>query len=193
MKLVVGLGNPGPAYARTRHNLGFMVIEALAKHFGAKFKDGRKSGALKIKLRHEGNDFILCMPLSYMNLSGGPASKLMRENKLTPRDLLVICDDVNLGLGRIKIKAGGSAGGHNGLNSIISALASEDFARLRVGICAPRGQKDLSGYVLSRFSKAEEAAAVEAIERAKDAVLCWLENGTEITMNRFNRMKGVEQ
>jgi PTH1 family peptidyl-tRNA hydrolase len=166
-----------------------MVADALAKQFGSRFKDDARSGSLKAKLRYKGKDFILCKPSSYMNLSGGPVLKLMHANKLVPKEVLVVCDDVSLGLGRIKAKARGGSGGHNGLDSIIRALGSKDFPRLRIGISAPFVRKDISDYVLSRFSKAEEARLLQALERAKEALLCWLENGIEITMNRFNQMK----
>lgn len=193
MKLVVGLGNPGPAYTYTRHNVGFTVADALCKDFGAQFRNDRKSNALKVKLHYQEKDFVLCKPLSYMNLSGGAVLKLMREHRLAPEDILVVCDDANVGLGRIKIKAAGSAGGHHGLESIIHALASERFSRLRIGVSAPVGQKDISAYVLAPFSKDEQGPIHEAIEKAKEAVLCWLKNGVEITMNRFNRMRGEEK
>ncbi|TAN62243.1 aminoacyl-tRNA hydrolase [bacterium] len=186
MKLIVGLGNPGTAYRNTRHNSGFMAVDALVKGFAGSFRKDAKCGALKAKLNYKENDFILCKPLSYMNLSGGAVLKLMRREKITPRDILVVCDDVNLDLGRLRLRAGGSSGGHKGLESIIRSLSSDAFSRLRIGVSSPRGQKDISGYVLSPFSKDEQRVMREGIEKSKDALLCWLEYGIEETMNRFN-------
>lgn len=192
MKLIVGLGNPGPAYKNTRHNLGFTVVDSLREDFRGNFKKDAKSGALKAKLNYQEKDFMLCKPLSYMNLSGGTVLKLMRENKLKPQDLLVVCDDVNLELGRIKVKAQGSAGGHKGLASIIQSLSSERFSRLKIGVSAPRGQKDISDYVLSHFSKDEQRLMRDTVEKAKDALLCWLENGIDKTMSKYNRQSEGE-
>lgn len=186
MKLVVGLGNPGGAYTKTRHNLGFMVIDSLLDDFGARLKNDAACGYLKIRLDFKKKDFILCKPLTYMNLSGVAVLKLLRKNNLKAEDVLVICDDVRLALGRIKIKAKGSAGGHKGLESIIKSLRSQMFARLRVGVAAPQGQKTLEGYVLSPFTCEEQKVIQGSIEKARQAVLCWLENGTEAAMNRFN-------
>lgn len=192
MKLIVGLGNPGPAYRNTRHNLGFMAVDELIKDFSSGFRKDAKNGVLKARLNYRDSDFILCKPLSYMNLSGGPVLKLMRQEKIAPQDILVACDDVNLGLGRIKIRARGSSGGHKGLESIIQSLSSDEFSRLRIGVSSPHGQKDISGYVLSPFSREEQGIIREGIEKARNAMLCWLENGTEEAMNRFNQRKGED-
>lgn len=186
MKLIVGLGNPGPAYKNSRHNLGFIVADSLGEDLAGTFKKDVRSSALKARLNYKEKDFVLCKPLLYMNLSGRPVLKLMRENKLKPQDLLVVCDDVNLELGRIKLRGKGSDGGHKGLASIIEALGTERFARLRIGICAPKSREDMNDYVLSPFSRDEQRIMRDAVEKAKEALLCWLENGIEITMNRFN-------
>ena len=223
MKLVVGLGNPGLAYKKTRHNLGFMVVDAFLKDFGASLRsdqsDGsaclpdrqglvsnsqshqpegsglasnsqshKKSNSLKARLVFKKKDFILCKPLTFMNLSGSAVLKLAVEFKLAPEDILVICDDINLGLGRIKIRAGGSSGGHRGLESISQSLKSRIFARLRIGIAASESREGLSGYVLSPFSHKEQRVIQKSIEKAKEAVLCWLENGVEAAMSNYNRM-----
>lgn len=186
MKLVVGLGNPGSAYKNTRHNLGFMVIDALAKDFAVRLKPESKTNTLKVNSDFRGEALVLCKPLSYMNLSGSTVLKLLRENRAHPQDILVICDDVNLELGRLKLKAGGSAGGHNGLVSLITSLKTEAFPRLRIGVAAPEVKGKLSDYVLSRFSRGEQKVIQRAIAEAKKAVLYWLENGIEAAMSRFN-------
>jgi PTH1 family peptidyl-tRNA hydrolase len=186
VKLVVGLGNPGSAYKNTRHNLGFMLVDALAKDFAVRLKPESKTNALKASSDFRGKSLVLCKPLSYMNLSGAVVLKLLRENRVHPQDILVICDDVNLELGRLKLKAGGSAGGHNGLVSLIRSLKTEAFPRLRVGIAAPEVKEKLSDYVLSRFSRGEQKVIQGAIDQAKKAVLCWLENGIESAMSGFN-------
>lgn len=193
MKLIVGLGNPGAVYRNTRHNCGFMAVDALIKDLGGGLRKDAKSATLKAKLSYKDNDFILCKPLSYMNLSGAPVLRLMRQENIAPEDLLVACDDVNLELGRLRLRAEGSSGGHRGLESIIKSLPSDTFSRLRIGVSSPRGQKDISDYVLSPFSKDEQSLMRGAIEKARDAMLCWLENGIEETMNRFNKRKGEEK
>lgn len=186
MKLVVGLGNPGSAYKNTRHNLGFMVIDALSKDFAVRLKSESKTNALKAIFDFQGKAHVLCKPLSYMNLSGSAVLKLLREHRVHPQDILVICDDVNLELGRLKLKAFGGAGGHNGLVSLITSLKTEAFPRLRIGIAAPEVKGKLSDYVLSRFSRGEQKIIRRAVDEAKRAVLCWLENGINVAMNRFN-------
>lgn len=186
MKLVVGLGNPGLKYKNTRHNLGFMLIDALAKDFSVRLKPESKTNALKANSDFRGKALVLCKPLSYMNLSGPVVLKLLQENRAHPQDILVICDDVNLELGRFKLRARGSAGGHNGLVSLITSLKTAAFPRLRIGIAAPEVKGKLSDYVLSRFSRGEQKVIRQAIDEAKKAVLCWLENGIETAMNRFN-------
>ncbi|OGX42663.1 MAG: aminoacyl-tRNA hydrolase [Omnitrophica WOR_2 bacterium RIFCSPLOWO2_12_FULL_46_30] len=190
MKLVIGLGNPGPAYKNTRHNLGFMVIDALSKDFAVRLKSETKTNTLKANTDFRGKALVLCKPLSYMNLSGSAVLKLLRENGARPQDILVICDDVNLELGRLKLKAGGSAGGHNGLVSLIASLKTEAFPRMRIGIAAPEVKGKLSDYVLSRFSRGEQTVIRRAIEQAKKAVLCWLENGINLAMDRINPGSG---
>ena len=183
---MIGLGNPGPAYKNTRHNLGFMLIDALSKDFAARLKPESKTNTLKANSDFRGKAFVLCKPLSYMNLSGLSVLKLLQENRAHPQDILVICDDLNLELGRLKLKAFGGAGGHNGLVSLITSLKTEAFPRLRIGIAAPEVKGKLSDYVLSRFSRGEQKVIQRAIAEAKKAVLCWLENGINVAMNRFN-------
>ena len=179
MKLVVGLGNPGLKYKNTRHNLGFRVVDALLKDFKARTRVDSESSCLKAKLDFKEESFVLCKPLTFMNLSGSTVVKLAQMHRLKPEDILVLCDDIHLELGRIKIKAAGSSGGHKGLESIINSLKSNAFSRLRIGIAAPLSRGELSGYVLAHFSSQEDRVIRSSITKAKEAVLCWLEKGRE--------------
>ena len=192
MKLVVGLGNPGLAYKDTRHNLGFMAVDALAKDFAVRLKPGTRANALMGCTDFRKESLVLCKPLSYMNLCGPVVLKLLQENKAHPKDILVICDDINLELGRLKIKAEGSSGGHKGVASIIKSLQTEAFPRLRIGICAPKAKGELESYVLSRFLRGEQKVIQYSIDQAKEAVLCWLENGIEAVMSRFNQRRSYD-
>lgn len=192
MKLIVGLGNPGESYKRTRHNLGFMVVDALLEELGVSLKANTKAKLQEVKLHLKEEDTVLCKPLTYMNLSGGAVLELARRYSLKAEDILVICDDIHLALGRIKIRAKGSSGGHNGVESIIQSLRTKDFPRLRVGIaCSVKGQ-ELSTYVLSKFSAKEKEVIRNSVKRAKEAVLCWLEEGIKAAMNKFNSDREIE-
>lgn len=192
VKAVVGLGNPGQAYRNTRHNLGFMVIDALLEEFEGALKTSVRAKAQKAKVHFKKEDVVLCKPLTYMNLSGEAVLRLSQEFKLHAEDILVICDDIQVALGRIKFKAKGSAGGHNGLASIIQCLKTSEFPRLRIGIAACPRPPDLSAYVLSEFSAQERKVMQGSLRSAKDAVLCWLEEGTETAMNKFNRVRETD-
>lgn len=188
MKLVVGLGNPGPEYRNSRHNLGFIVLDALAKDLALEFKLDKESRSMRIKSSLLKEDFILCKPLTYMNLSGESVLKLKTAHTLTGRDILVICDDISLELGRLRIRAKGSSGGHKGLNSVIKALGSDEFSRLRIGVSSPQKKENVSDYVLADFSSFEKKIIRQALGKAKEALLCWLEEGTETAMNKYNSM-----
>jgi PTH1 family peptidyl-tRNA hydrolase len=188
MKMVVGLGNPGDEYIDTRHNMGFKVIDLLAgaldigirkRKFGARFGSGE----------FVGRKLILLKPWQFMNRSGQAVATAVGFYKLDVRDLLVVTDDMDLETGRIRVRSKGSAGGHNGLADIIEKLGTDEFARCRVGI-GQSGREDAVDYVLDKATEAEKPLLAGAIERAKDAVLCWVENGTEKTMNEFNRSDG---
>jgi PTH1 family peptidyl-tRNA hydrolase len=188
-KLVVGLGNPGREYAGTRHNIGFAVLDRLAVKWKCSFKN--KSRFAAEVAEHE--ELWLVKPQTYMNRSGAAVVALLRWRKLTLGELLVVVDDADLPLGRMKVLASGGSGGHNGLRSIIEALGGEEgFARVRVGIgrSAPLGV-DISDHVLGKFASAERTAAEEAIKRAVDAVERCAEQGLAAAMNQFNR-KSVE-
>jgi len=182
---VVGLGNPGPEYAETRHNLGFKVIEALEPALGIEVRQ-RKFNARIGAGQHLGKKVILMKPWTFMNRSGEPVAAAVGFYKLDLRDLMVVVDDMALEIGSIRVRASGSAGGHNGLADIIEKLGTDAFARCRVGI-GPRPSPDAVEHVLGRPESEEKPVLNRAILRARDAVLCWLEYGVDKTMNEFNR------
>lgn len=183
MHLVVGLGNPGRRYRGTRHNVGHEVIERLARRWGIRLHEEEE--ALVGSGPVAGHVVLLGQPLTYMNESGRAVASLVRRYGLRPQEVLVIYDDVDLPLGTIRIRPRGSAGGHRGMSSVLSALGTQDVPRLRIGIGRPQG--DAAAYVLSRFSPEERPIVDEAIERAADAVEVILQEGVEAAMNRFNR------
>ncbi len=185
MKILVGLGNPGLTYRGTRHNLGFMVIERLAAERDLPLRRRAFHGRLG-----EGNigaeRVVLFEPLTYMNLSGQAVSGLLRFHQCALEDLLIICDDLNLPLGKLRLRPRGSDGGHKGLASIIQQLGKQDFPRLRIGIAPPPPQFAAEKYVLSRFSREERGPLEEAVGKAVECALTWVYHGVEEAMNRFN-------
>lgn len=183
--LIVGLGNPGPEYADTRHNIGFQVLDALAGAFDITFEVERYGSIAR--LRHKGRTFILLKPATFMNLSGKAVRFWMEQEDIPADRILVITDDLALPFGAIRIKAGGGAGGHNGLTSIIELLGKEDFPRLRFGIGNdfPRGRQ--SEYVLGAWGDGERKALPERIELASKAVLQFGLLGVDHAMNAFNK------
>ncbi|MCX5683941.1 MAG: aminoacyl-tRNA hydrolase [Planctomycetota bacterium] len=188
MKLIVGLGNPGLRYAATRHNAGWRVAEALAARAGATgWRE--KFEALLVEARRGDEKVVLARPVTYMNLSGQSVREMFDFWKVELSDLLVIVDDLALDLGRIRLRPEGSAGGHNGLESIIAHLGSEQFARVRVGMGPMPKGVDQAAFVLSEFSASERPIIEEAVDRAADAAECWICNGLQEAMNRFNRSK----
>lgn len=185
MKLIVGLGNPGLAYRRTRHNIGYMVANALAQQRDIRIRRGRfqcSQGEGEIGKER----VVLARPLTFMNASGACVAGLVRHFDCPLDDLLVICDDTNLDLGKIRLRRAGSAGGHKGLISIIQHLHSEGFARLRIGIGRPPEGVDMMSYVLGAFRRGERPAVNEIIARAVQAAETWVYHGIEEAMNRFN-------
>jgi PTH1 family peptidyl-tRNA hydrolase len=184
MKLVVGLGNPGRQYDGTRHNLGFAVVDRLAARCGAALERERFGGRFA-KCTVRGIDTVLLEPMRFMNLSGDSVVEAATFFKIEPADLLVIADDINLKLGTIRIRPGGSAGGHNGLDDCIRALGTADFARLRIGV-GPFDGADATGFVLGRFTSAERKTIEPRLDRAAEAAECWIEHGTERAAGRFN-------
>ena len=184
MKLIAGLGNPGSKYDDTRHNVGFRVVDALAERFDAKVRR-KKFNALTEEVHAEDTKLLLMKPQDYMNRSGHAVATAAGFYKLGPADVLVVTDDMALDVGRLRIRAKGSAGGHNGLKDIIARFGSDDFARLRVGI-GDSGRMDAADYVLSRFSAEERAIVDNAVQTAVDAICCWLRDGVDIAMTRYN-------
>jgi len=185
LKLIAGLGNPGRAYAATRHNIGFMVIDHLAAAYGIgvdrkKFATQFGRGAI------EGHSVILAMPLAYMNRSGMPLSQLARYFKIPCRELIVIHDDMDIVFGRIKIKQKGGSGGHKGIRSLRDAFGDDRFTRVRVGVGRPAPHRDAADYVLSEFSPGERQVLDVVIAQAREAVVTILCEGTRVAMNRFN-------
>jgi len=185
VKVIAGLGNPGPKYTRTRHNVGFRVLDVVARRLDAAF-DREKYQALVAETRRGREAVLLLKPQTYMNLSGASVVRALRYKGGEPEDMLVVVDDVNLALGRLRLRPDGSAGGHNGLKSIIEHLGSTAFARLRVGIGTGGQSGDLTGHVLGKFAPDEEPLMDKAVERAADAVVSFIEDGVTATMNRYN-------
>jgi PTH1 family peptidyl-tRNA hydrolase len=187
MKLIVGLGNPGPRYSGTRHNVGWRVVEDLAAALGAgSWRE--KFDAFVAEAPCGGQKVALARPLTFMNLSGLAVRQAMDFWKLDLADLLVVLDDMALEAGRIRLRTEGSAGGHNGLASVIAHVGTDGFSRLRVGIGpAPRVDEHVD-FVLSAFTKSERPAVDDAIDRAVAAARCWVTDGPEAAMNRFNRV-----
>lgn len=185
MKLIVGLGNPGKIYQKTRHNVGFMCLNHFAKTHNLSFSQ-RMDYSQIARGEIEQIQVILAKPLTYMNRSGKAVAKLIQDWKIPLQDIVVIYDDVDLPLGKIRIRARGSSGGHHGIESIISHLGSQDFARIRVGIGHPQ-EKDITSFVLSPFTPKEEEILKEVIERVCEALLFLLKKGVEAAMNKYNR------
>jgi len=187
MKLIVGLGNPGLIYAGSRHNIGFAVLKSLARSLKISFKRDRAVSALVAKDQLSGQDLVLALPQSYMNLSGIAVAALFKKFKVDAKDLLVVCDDLDLELGQIKIRPQGSSGGQRGLQSIIERLGTQDFSRLRIGIGRPKNPQDAAKYVLSGFLRKEKTALKQIEEDAVNCCLSWAKNGIAQTMNTFNQ------
>lgn len=188
MKLIVGLGNPTKEYEGTRHNIGFMAIDALAEEYGIRV-DTLKHKAMIGKGMIEGQKVILAKPVTYMNLSGEAVREITDYYKIPAEDVIVIFDDISLDVGMIRIRRKGSAGGHNGIKSIISHLGTMDFPRIKVGIGAKREGQDLADYVLGRFSKADREILTEALKDVKKAVSHMVWDEITEAMNAFNKKK----
>lgn len=187
--LIVGLGNPGKEYVRTRHNCGFRALDILADKLGCKVDKGKFQG-LYGQCTYQGNKLLLLKPQTYMNLSGRSVLQLSAYFNVPPQRIIVMFDDISLEPGRLRIRSDGSAGGHNGIKSIISELGSQEFPRVKIGVGSkPTPEYDLADWVLSSFSAQEEKALAPALERAADAALCIINHGIPETANRFNGSK----
>ena len=187
MKLIAGLGNPDAVYIGTRHNVGFSAVEYLANNFGATFSKG-KGKFLTAKITHRREPIILIKPMTYMNLSGHAVIGAMNFHKLVRNEVLIICDDLNLPLGTIRLRSKGSAGGQNGLKHIIESFGSDEFARLRIGI-RPENHtlNSFSSFVLGKFSEDEGKVIEKMISTSSDAALDFAVNGIDHAMNHYNK------
>jgi len=184
--LIVGLGNPGREYEKTRHNCGFRGLDVLAQKLGCKVDKGKFQG-LYGQVTYNGCKLLLLKPLTYMNLSGRSVLQLSAYFHVPPQRIIVLFDDISLEPGRLRIRAEGSAGGHNGIKSIISELGSQDFPRVKIGVGGKaHPEQDLADHVLSSFSAQEEKALNSALERAAEAALCIIDKGVPEAANRFN-------
>lgn len=187
--LIVGLGNPGKQYERTRHNCGFRAIDLLADKLGCKVDKGKFQG-LYGQATYAGSKLFLLKPQTFMNLSGRSVLQLSAYYSIPPQRIIVLFDDISLDVGRLRCRADGSAGGHNGIKSIISEVGSQDFPRVKIGVGGkPHDNADLADWVLSGFTPSEEKSLQEALERAGEAALCIIDKGVAEASNRYNGTK----
>jgi PTH1 family peptidyl-tRNA hydrolase len=187
---MVGLGNPGMEYKATKHNVGFAMLQAIAKENKIKIKEKRYS-ALIGRGKVAGADAVLVLPQTYMNRSGDTVGDLFRKEVGPSDDLIIICDDINMKLGRIRMKKRGSAGGHKGLESVISVLGRDDFARLRIGIATEVHKGDITRYVLTPFRRNQHKNVSHALSLAQEALECWVREGIDTAMNKYNVQKAA--
>ncbi|MBO0853464.1 MAG: aminoacyl-tRNA hydrolase [Nocardia sp.] len=184
--LVVGLGNPGPEYERTRHNAGFLVVDVLAERIGGRFSVHKKSGADLVEARLDGRKVLLAKPRTYMNVSGRPVAALARFFSIPATEVVVIHDELDLPFGVVRLKRGGGEGGHNGLRSISNALSTKDYARVRFGVGRPPGRQDPADFVLKPFAAPERKEVPVVAEQAADAVELLLRVGMEAAQNQMH-------
>lgn len=181
--LVVGLGNPGPNYAKTRHNVGFMVADLLAGRIGSAFKVHKRSGAEIATGRLAGKSVVLAKPRTYMNESGRHVGPLANFYSVAPADVIVLHDELDIDFGRIRLKYGGGVAGHNGLKSVAAALGTKDFQRVRIGVGRPPGRKDAATFVLEPFTSVERTEVPTICEQAADATELLIAQGLEPAQN----------
>jgi len=186
VNIIAGLGNPGPEYDDTPHNIGFSVVGLLADRLQADWRRSARFQARLARTRQGGTEWLLVQPLTFMNLSGTSVAPVLRYHGCSPADLVVVLDDADLPLGRLRLRAEGGSGGHRGLASIIEALGTEAFPRVRLGVGRDEAADGLVGHVLGKFDGARRAAARKLVEAAADAVQCLAEKGMAEAMNRFN-------
>lgn len=184
--LIVGLGNPGPEYAQTRHNAGFMLANLLAKRWRADWNSEKKFQSRIAKTERDGRRLVLCEPQTFMNLSGEAVGALVKFYQLPLLKLVVAVDDADLPLGEIRLRPGGSSGGHHGLESIEQHLGSREFARLRIGIGRQDSRREIAGHVLGKLSAPEMVLMEKILARAAEQVECWLTHGLPKAMSQFN-------
>jgi len=185
LKLIVGLGNPGAEYARTRHNAGFWLVEELARRHGGKFRHEGKHQAELTRVRMNGDEIWLAKPMTFMNRSGGPVSGILNFYKIAPAEMLVAHDEIDLPIGTVRLKDAGGAGGHNGLRDIIAAQG-EGFWRLRIGVGHPGGKREVVDHVLTRPSADDQRGIDDTIVAGADAIEAMLRDGAQIAMNRLH-------
>jgi PTH1 family peptidyl-tRNA hydrolase len=184
--LIVGLGNPGAEYAKTRHNAGFLLVEKLAEHWKADWVNEKKFFARVAKVSRSGEKLLLCEPQKFMNLSGESVGALVGYYQLPVAQLLVAVDDADLPFGEIRLRPGGSSGGHHGLESVEQHIGTREFARLRIGIGRRDSVRQIANYVLGKFEKSEDQMLEKVLDRATRQVECWLEHGLPKAMSLFN-------
>jgi PTH1 family peptidyl-tRNA hydrolase len=184
--LIVGLGNPGGEYAKTRHNAGFLLVDLLAKRWRAEWHVGKKFQSRTARGMHDGRRAVLCEPQTFMNASGEAVGALVSFYRLPRTKLIVAVDDADLPLGEIRLRPGGSSGGHHGLESIEQLLGSREFARLRIGIGRKDGTREITGHVLGKLNTGEMAVMEKVLARAADQIECWLTHGLQKAMSQFN-------
>ena len=192
MKLIVGLGNPGREYINTRHNLGFMAVERLARKLGVEFKKCRYASAFTADAREKDEKIVLALPQTFMNNSGAALRDIMKFENAAPEDVLVVCDDLRLDVGKLKLRLEGSDAGHNGLKSIAAHLGTEAYARLKLGIGAPASPDRQTDFVLARFSAVEIVKLEDVLESACDCCRLWLTGDTARAMTLYNKRKDNE-
>jgi len=186
MKIIVGLGNPGIKYKNNRHNVGFMVVDEIAKRQNAVFKKGFLANGYTTRIKTGKENVILLKPSTFMNNSGSCVKKIISKHAIAPCDLLVVYDDADLLVGKLKLKKSGSSGGHQGMASIIDKLGTLDIARLRIGIGKSEKQ-DLADYVLSDFYNHEKEEIEQVIQTAASACIDWIDSGTDYVMTNYNK------
>ena len=186
LHLIVGLGNPGAEYAKTRHNAGFMLVELLAKRWRAEWSTAKKFQSRVAKAERDEGRVVLCEPQTFMNASGEAVGALVKFYQLPLKHLVVAMDDADLPLGEIRLRPGGSSGGHHGLESIEQHLGSREYARLRIGIGRKDGAREITGHVLGKLGASEMAVMGKVLARAADQVECWLAHGLQKAMSQFN-------
>lgn len=185
--LVAGLGNPGPRYAKTRHNLGYRAVEELADRAGARFKKARFVPADVAELSESGERVLLAKAHAFMNESGPALASLVRKHRIDPERVIVVHDEIDLAFGALRVKVGGSTAGHNGVRSLAAALRTPDFFRIRLGVGRPPGRKDPADWVLDDVAKREEPDVAILVEAGADAALSLVRDGLAVTQDRFNR------
>jgi peptidyl-tRNA hydrolase, PTH1 family len=188
--LIVGLGNPGAEYARTRHNAGFLVAERLAARWQASWTYEKKFNARVASAQRDTRRVLLCEPQTYMNSSGEAVGAVVAFYRVPSAALLVVVDDADLPLGELRLRPGGSSGGHHGLESVEQRLGTREYARLRIGIGRQSGEREITGYVLGRFGSTEAALADRVLSVATDQAEAWLEAGIQKAMSQFNGVVG---